>query len=141
MDALKTFADKLEFTMKYQVLGMLWLVIWVLVVVGERIYTGALNPLAKESREEYVQYYKNIMTNSVEQFLLSAFAQIIMIASLDGECTHKSIPWINFSFLLGRITYAAGYPRYRLFGLQLSLYPIIGMTAIGIYKLGAHFFC
>lgn len=134
-ELLKDFASKVEFTLKYQVLLVLWLVINVHIVIYHRLSRGALNPLT-ECTEHLAQASKLILTNSCEQILISFFTQLIFVAHADGACVLKVIPWFNLIQFIGRIAFFAGYPLYRTFGISLSLWTNTIMTFYNIYKFG-----
>lgn len=82
----------------------------------------------------------NILQNTFEQFILSAFAQFILISFLDEVWTLRTIPWINFLLLIGRITFYIGYPMYRAFGMFCGFIPTMGMICVAVYKFFEHLF-
>jgi hypothetical protein len=130
----------LEFTLKYQILGVVWLICAIFLVILRRVSTGAFNPLAGTNREMFLQGQANVLQNSFEQFIISVFAQLCLVAYMDGEYTIRIIPWVNFSFLIGRIAFWLGYPAYRGFGMLLGLGPTLAMTAVTVYKMMEHLF-
>jgi len=119
---ISSYWHKLEFVVCYQTIGISWILFNMFYVISKRCNTKAIDPLDKEAEEE-VAVAKNIMQNSIEQFLMSAFAQIISISFLDKSILIKVIPLINLLFVLGRVTFWLGYPKYRTFGFMCSAIP------------------
>jgi hypothetical protein len=119
---LSSYWHKLEFVVCYQTIGISWILFNMFYVISKRIKTKAIDPTDPES-EANVLVAKNIMQNSIEQFLMSAFAQIISISFIDKSILIKVIPLINILFVIGRITFWLGYPKYRTFGFMCSAIP------------------
>ncbi len=113
-------------------LGTTWLLISVYFVIRIRVFSIAMNPMF--GYEHLTQAAKNNLTNSVEQFLLSAISQLILITNISESDILKTIPIINILFLIGRITFWLGYPRYRFFGITLSSIPINLMVCYNLFK-------
>lgn len=130
-----TYANRLAFTAKYWVLPLSWLVINCHLVVLGRVMGQAINPLSEN--EHLVEAIKNVFTNSIEQFLLSAAAQIILIVYLTEQQVNALIPLINLLHLIGRIFYWLFYPRLRSFGFILTFLPTNIALGYGIFMLFA----
>lgn len=129
---LKSYTSKLEFTLKYQVPGVAWLVFCIFYVIKFRVTTKAFNPLG--GAEQYTEMAKNILQNSIEQYLLSFLAQLILLSFIDGPTTLKVIPLLSLFFLVGRVTFWLGYPAYRSFGFLTTLLPTQITIGYTIYK-------
>jgi len=119
---ISSYWHKLEFVLCYQSLGISWILFNMFYIISKRIKSGSPDPMEGNS-DAGVQEAKNIMQNSIEQFLMSAFAQIISISFMDKSLLIKVIPMINILFLIGRITFWLGYPKYRTFGFMCSAVP------------------
>ncbi|OXA57603.1 uncharacterized protein LOC110847707 [Folsomia candida] len=137
-DSLPDYGSRMEFTFKYLTLPAVWMVVVILNVIFQRSRTGALNPL--NGRDIYFQKQANILQNSFEQFILSAFAQAILVAFINEQWTLRTIPWVNFLFVIGRIEFAIGYPNYRTFGMFCGFIPTTGMLGVAVYKFVEHLF-
>lgn len=132
---MENFCQKLSFTAKYWVLPLSWLVINCHLVAMSRIMTLAINPLS--DNEHVIEAIKNVFTNSIEQFLLSAFSQIILIVYLNEKQVSALIPLINLLHLVGRIFFWLFYPRFRSYGFILTFLPTNIALGYGLYKLFA----
>jgi len=117
-----SYYHRLEFAMRYQVIGAGWLLFSVIYVMAKRVTTRASDPLtARDSTSLTIA--KNNLSNSLEQFLCSFLAQIIALSYLDETCVLKVIPLVNLFFLIGRVGFLLGYPTYRDFGICCSFFP------------------
>ena len=119
---ISSYWHKLEFVVCYQTIGISWILFNMFYVISKRVNSPAIDPTDKEASNE-VLVAQNIMQNSIEQFLMSAFAQIISISFVDRTLLIKVIPLINILFFVGRITFWLGYPKYRTFGFMCSAIP------------------
>lgn len=137
IESLKGFNSRAEFSIRYQTLLYTWLVFCVNAVIYARITKKALNPLVDNS-EKHIQPYKNILTNSFEQIVISSFLQLAFVSFADHSYTLKFIPAINIVQFIGRIAFFAGYPYYRTFGVSLTATPNTIMLIFNLYKLGAY---
>lgn len=137
LESLKGFSSRAEFALRYQSLLFGWLIFSIHSVIYSRLTTKALNPLV-ESTEKHAQKNKNILTNSFEQILISSLLQLIFVSFAEHIYTLKLIPAINIIQFLGRITFFAGYPLYRTFGMTLTLLPNTLLAGYNLYKLGSY---
>lgn len=134
-----SYYHRLEFTIRYQILGIGWLYFNAVYVMYRRLRTRAVNPLAPG--EEAVFEANKILTNSVEQFLLSFFAQVISISYLDEQLLLKLIPLVNLLFIIGRITFFLGYPIRRTFGFTLTWIPTSLLLVFSLVSFVRFLFC
>ncbi|KAI1279029.1 hypothetical protein HDE_14118 [Halotydeus destructor] len=130
--SLSSFSAKAEFTVRYWILPLFWLVLALLNVVRARDKGNALNPLV--GNEHRVQSQKNIMTNSIEQTLFTFGVQLSMLPYLTGEEVITVIPLINVLFFAGRILFAIGYPNYRGTGFAMTYLPSFAACFWTMYK-------
>jgi len=119
---ISSYWHKLEFVVCYQIIGISWILFNMFYVISKRINSKSIDPTESEGESEVV-VAKNIMQNSIEQFLMSSFAQIISISFIERSLLIKVIPLINILFVIGRITFWLGYPKYRTFGFMCSAIP------------------
>lgn len=129
---LKTFVDKLQFTLIHLALPVLLLKVQVLLTIFKRLSTNAIDPSSKN--ENLVFRANSVLRNYVEQFIISAFAQLVLISHLSAKQTSQFIPLMNLFFVVGRVTFWAGYPRSRSFGFFCCLIPSITATCLSAYE-------
>lgn len=133
---LKGFAMRVQYTLRYQVLLVFWLMFCILATIYGRITTKAINPLDEKS-ETKVQVLKNITTNSFESIIISIFSQLIFISYADPIHILKFIPFINVLMFIGRISFFAGYPLKRAFGYTLTMWPNLLLNIYNLYQFGS----
>jgi len=119
---ISSYWHKLEFVLCYQSIGISWILFNMFYVISKRLKNRAGDPIESRDNSE-VLVATNIMQNSIEQFLMSAFAQIISISFIDKSLLIKVIPMINILFITGRLAFWLGYPKYRTFGFMCSAVP------------------
>lgn len=136
VDMVKGYAGRVEFTLRYQTLLVSWLLFAILNTIYGRLTNMAINPL-DETKEPIVQSRKNILTNSLEQIVLSLFSQLIFVSFASPEAILKVIPLVNIIQFVGRITFQIGYPLKRAFGFQCSQLPTIFLVLYNLYKFFA----
>lgn len=118
---LTTFSEKMEFAARYWFIALFWLYLTTHIVVFRRFICKAINPLS--GNENLVEESVKINTNSTEQFIQNVMAQICVLANLEGDKVIRVIPMMNVFFLLGRICFWFGYPKYRAFGMTMTMFP------------------
>ena len=115
----------------------MWLVFNIHAVIYVRITRKALNPLV-DSTEKHAQSMKNILTNSLEQVLISSFLQLIFASFADSTLCLQLIPLVNVVQFMGRIAFFFGYPLFRTLGVSLTLLPNTLMVGYNVYKFAAY---
>lgn len=135
-DKLNGYGLKAEFTFRYLILGAAFLVFNVQAVISKRVGTAALDPL--NGREDLTLANRNILQNSLEQFVITVVSQLSLISYLPGVQVVRVIPLLNFLFFFGRIAFFVGYPRYRTFGFITTWVPTIAANSYSLYKFGSH---
>lgn len=118
---LVDFSAKLQFALRYQIVGVMWMIFCMWSVIAKRFPSPAVNPMS--GYEHLTEIPKNIMTNSLEQLMMSVLTQFSLLTYLDGDETKKIIPMLTIMFIVGRITFWAGYPTYRSFGFWVTMWP------------------
>jgi hypothetical protein len=129
---LADFPSRIKYVLKHLSLGITWILMSVYFVIHRRVGTPAVDPM--HGYERITEAAKNNLTNSIEQFLLSAFSQLILITDLDAIYILRVIPALNFLFIFGRITFWLGYPKFRCFGFILTNIPIVFTIAYNMYQ-------
>lgn len=136
VEALKVFAGRAEYALRYQTLLVFWLLINVLLTIYGRLTTKAFNPL-DERTEQNVELFKRILSNSFEQITISVFSQLTFVSFAEPVTILKFIPLINIVQFVGRVSFMAGYPNYRAFGFFCTFVPNIVMILYNLFSLGS----
>lgn len=129
---LSSYWHKLEFVLCHQIIGISWILLNMFYVISKRATNESINPMS--GNEDMTLMARNIMQNSIEQFLMSSFAQIISISFIEANILIKIIPLINILFIVGRIAFFFGYPKYRTFGFMCSAIPNTLLINYNLYK-------
>jgi hypothetical protein len=130
---VNSFANRLEFLLRYQCLPATVLICLMYAVIRKRVRSHAINPL--DGFEHIVAAQKNILQNSLEQYLLSLLAQLGLLCHLTSYQVLRYIPLMNVIFVLGRVLYALGYPKYRTAGFVMNFFTSIGANALNLFML------
>jgi len=128
-----SLSDRVIFTIRHQLPGLLAILISVLHVSLTRAFTLAVNPLS--GNEALVEVGNRVLTNTIEQYILTVVNQLILATHVT-EAHLRYIPLISGTFLLGRIAFLVGYiksPNYRGLGFNLTFMPVLAMTAANMY--------
>jgi hypothetical protein len=128
---LHSLQDRVTYALRLQLPGLLALLISVL-HVGSIRYSGGQKLSDNDSR---LKLARRILTNTVEQLLLSAGSQIILATYLP-EDRLKILPLIAVTFFVGRLTFLIGFlyaPHFRSFGFTLTIVPTIGALGYDLY--------
>ncbi len=134
---LTDIGPRIKFVLQSSTLSVVWLAFCMFNVGLRRSFTPAINPLA--GHEKRTEAAKNIFTNSLEQFTMSIFSQLILVTYLEPKVILNVIPVINLLFIVGRITFWLGYPTRRAFGFNLTNMPIIATLGYITYKLAKQY--
>jgi len=135
---LSNYWHKMEFVLCHQIVGLTCLLVNMYYVCLKRGTSAAVDPLS--GHEDIPLKAKNIMTNTLEQFLMSAFAQIISVSFIEVKLLIKIIPIVNLLFLIGRLTFWLGYPKYRTFGFMCTTIPNTLLITYNLFKFLDNFY-
>lgn len=136
LTAVSQFAGRVEFVLRYQALNLLFLVFTTICVVARRLATGVINPL--DGNEHYVLAQSKIHQNTLEQYILSLSNQLILSTFLAPELFLRVIPLLNILFIIGRILFWAGYPKYRTAGFLINIVSVTIGSAYNVYGFFKH---
>ena len=131
---IKSFGARFEFLLRYQCLPLTFLIFMVSVVIHKRFHSPAINPMV--GFEHVVQPHKNILQNSFEQYLLSFIAQLGLLCHLSSYNVLRYIPLLNVFFVLGRVLFFVGYPKYRTVGFLFAYVPTMIANGLNLFMLG-----
>ena len=118
---LEDFESKVKFTLRFMVLPVTWLLHSLLVVILKRFRTIAWDPMS--GNDHLTEVDQRLLQNTIEQTLLSILSQFMILGVMTAQETLKVIPFINIWFVVGRLLFWGGYPRYRTFGFCFSMVP------------------
>jgi len=121
-----------EYVLRHSTLGVLWLLFCFGYVGIQRSNTPAMDPSA--GYEHVTQMSKNIFLNSLEQFVMSVFSQLILVTYLEPKYVLNVIPAMNIMFFVGRVLFWWGYPHKRGIGFGLGFYPTVSALLYITYR-------
>ncbi len=129
---LSDFPSKVKYVLQHLTLGITWILLSMYFVIFKRVSSPAMDPMS--GYEKVTEAAKNNLTNSCEQFLMTAVSQLILITHLDAITIVEVIPALNLLFIIGRITFWLGYPKYRAFGFMVTNLPIGFIIVYNLYR-------
>ena len=126
------FSDRLIYTLQLQTYSLIPLFICLTQVMFTRLLTNARNPLS--GHEKIVEKPVRILTNTLEQFIVNVFNQLILVTFIPADYLFV-IPFIVATFTVARIAFIIGYnihPKFRTFGFVLTFSPTMVIFIINI---------
>ncbi|XP_060069869.1 transmembrane protein 79-like [Ylistrum balloti] len=127
LPVLDSVVDRLVFTLRWQLFGLLTLFMAMAGVMSIREkHDSAANPMDPKG-QQLTKLAQNILQNTLEQYLFHFVAQLIMCTYLTGE-SMKVIPLLIILFVVARIVFKIGYekePMVRAYGFSSTLPPTI----------------
>ncbi|XP_064645425.1 transmembrane protein 79-like [Lineus longissimus] len=129
-------AAKLTFTLKWQILNVVPMIIGVLVVALGRDKPGMINPLLG-LEDVRLKINKQFLQNTLEQFSIATAIQLCLTAWLESHYL-KVIPVLCMLFLFGRICFLICYhigQEYRSFGFVTTWFPTLFSSFYCLYCL------
>ena len=123
---LPSTADRLAFTLRWQVLPLVTLFAAVLDVALRRYNSRASDPLSGKD-QHIVKLPIQFLQNTLEQMVLHVIGQLILTTYLDTEHM-KIIPLLAIVFVIGRVTFWLGYQSdeynhtKRAFGFVMNIF-------------------
>ena len=138
VEELVDIQSRIGYVLRYSTPGVMWIIRCMFAVMLRRSLSPAMDPSA--GAEHHVQNAKNILNNSFEQFVLALVSQLILVQHINPEQTLKYIPALALLFVIGRVTFWLGYPRYRLFGFLVNLIPLLLTMGFNSYKSWEYLF-
>ena len=136
--SLADIQSRIGFVLKYSTTGVLWIIRCLFTIMYRRTTSPAMDPTC--GADHLLVRQRNVLNNSMEQFILSLVSQLILVQYLTSEETVKYIPVLSQLFIIGRVTYWLGYPKYRLFGFMLNIIPLTTTMSYNTYKFYGSYF-
>ena len=81
-----------------------------------------------------VEQRQRILQNTLEQLLIKLIVSLSVCTVLRLN-ELMVLPVITVLFLLGRLTFAFGYPNYRSFGIAMNIISAVFVTFIVAHRL------
>ncbi len=72
-----------------------------------------------QEEKKYVERLKGILENTFEQFIIKLILSFILCTVLRSR-ELIVLPAFSFLFVIGRFTFALGYPTHRSFGMTMN---------------------
>ncbi|XP_069108418.1 transmembrane protein 79-like [Argopecten irradians] len=127
LPVLDTVLDRLVFTLRWQVCGAFVIIMALHWVINIREKNDcAANPLDKRG-VEITQLARNILQNTIEQYLFHFVAQMVLCTYLTSE-TMKVIPLLVVLFVVARVVFKVCYeidPMMRVYGFSTTFLPTV----------------
>ena len=128
-----SFENRLLFTLQLSFVDLIPLLISLFSVIQKRVSSIAINPMDPRGHS-LVEQRQRILQNTLEQLLIK------LIVSLSACTVLRSyelmiLPVFTILFLVGRITFAFGYPNYRSFGMAMNIISVGFVTLTVAYRL------
>ena len=115
--------SKYEFVLRQSTPGVVWLLLCVLYCIYKRLITS--NAIPGTRHEPLMAESQRILNNSLEQFVIHIFTLLILVSYIDQEhLIVKTVLVLNALFIIGRVLFWLGYPKYRAVGYSLHFIPI-----------------
>ena len=135
-----SFEKRLIFTIQLLFLDCFSLLFAIYAVISRRVSTIAINPLDPKG-QIFVEQRQRILQNTLEQFVVKVILSLTLCTILESN-ELILLPVFTFLFLLGRLTFALGYPKYRSFGFIMHITSntfVIGLISYRLFINGTFF--
>jgi hypothetical protein len=124
---------RLIFTLQLTFIDILPLLICIIAVFNRRRQTYAIDPLDPRG-EKYIERLKGILENTFEQFIVKIILSFILCIVLRSS-ELILLPVFTILFIIGRFTFALGYPDHRSFGMAMNMVSVLLVTSLIAYRL------
>jgi uncharacterized MAPEG superfamily protein len=131
-DISADFGQVIKYVFRYQSLNAAWLLFCVLYICYQRHRSGAKNPMEPHGQE--VERARNIMQNSMEQYLIFIVSQLVLVSYLRPHCVLGTVPFLNITYIIGRISFWLGYPEKRCLGFAWTFVPLALTVLYNTFK-------
>lgn len=128
-----SFEKRLIFTIQLLFIDGFPLLFAIFAVINRRITTIAINPLDPKG-QVLVEQRQRILQNTLEQLIVKVILSLTLCTILQSN-ELMLLPVFTFLFILGRLTFALGYPKYRSFGFLMNLSSTIFIMGLISYRL------
>ncbi|XP_033728030.1 transmembrane protein 79-like [Pecten maximus] len=127
LPVMDSVLDRLVFTLRWQICGAFVLFMGMRGVMYIREKNDCAADPMNSRGVQLTQLARNILQNTLEQYLLHFVAQMILCTYLTSE-TMKVIPLLVVLFVVARIAFKVGYekePMVRCYGFSSSMLPTL----------------
>ncbi|XP_060069866.1 transmembrane protein 79-like [Ylistrum balloti] len=137
LPVMESITERVIFTLRWQLLGGFTLLMGMMGVMGVRGQSDAAADPIKGNAEHLTLLPRNILQNTLEQFIFNFVGQIVLCTYLSAE-SMKMIPLLVVIFVVSRIIYKIGYqiePMKRSYGFAGTFLPTMATYAYCMYCL------
>jgi uncharacterized membrane protein YecN with MAPEG domain len=128
-----SFENRLTFTLQLLFIDFLPLFIAIFAVINVRISSIAINPM--DSRGHVlVEKQQRILQNTLEQLIIKIILSLVLCTVLRSN-ELIILPVFTILFVVGRFTFALGYPNYRSFGMAMNFVSTALVMILISYRL------
>ncbi|OWF53821.1 transmembrane protein 79-like [Mizuhopecten yessoensis] len=135
LPVMTSVTDRLIFTLRWQLLGGLTLLMGIQGVGKMRAKSEAASDPIKGNGEHLVSVQNKILRNTLEQFVFHFIGQLALCTYLSPEAM-KTIPVLVTLFVIARIIFQIIYPidaMKRIFGFMSTFLPTVGVYVYCLY--------
>src|SRR5262245_4083183 len=135
---LTAAADRVVYTLQWEAIAALPLLVAVIAVGNNRFLSEAIDP-TRNKEDLATQINGRVVENTLQQLMLFVLSTLALSVGLGPE-QMGVIPAAVIVFVLARIAFWIGYrvhPLYRAFGMAATGYLNVGLIAFAIAKLFA----
>lgn len=136
MNTVQSFAERLAFTLKMNVLAVIPFFIMMIFVGNGRFLSDAIDP-TKHLESKALEINARVANNTLEQNFVF-FIGTLGLSTFFGSESIKLIPALVIVFIIARILFWIGYrinPLYRAFGMAATSYMNLGIILTTIYNI------
>jgi hypothetical protein len=128
-----SFEDRLIFTLQLSFIDFFPFFIAIIAVINRRMTSIAVNPMDKRGHE-LVEQRQRILQNTLEQLVIKVILSLVLCTVIESN-ELIILPVFTILFVLGRFTFAIGYPNYRSFGMGMNFVSAVLVTILIGYRL------
>jgi hypothetical protein len=128
-----SFKARFIFTLQLAFIDILPVLVCVFAVYNQRRQTSAVNPVNSKGKQN-VKRSKRILKNTLRQFIIKLILSFILCTILHSH-ELLLLPTFTLLFIIGRFTFALGYPNHRSFGVTMNSIIILLVTLLITYRL------
>ncbi len=125
--------NRLLFTLELSFIDLLPFFIAIFAVINRRISTIAINPMDPRGHA-LVEQRQRILQNTLEQLIIKFILSLTLCTVLRSN-ELIILPVFTILFVLGRFTFAIGYPNYRSFGITMNIISAVFVAILIGYRL------
>lgn len=127
------FSHRCVLTLQLAFIDLLPVLACIFAVFNRRRQTYAIDPTDPRGKP-MVEQLKGILENTLEQFVVKITLSFILCVVLRSN-ELILLPTFTFLFVVGRGTFALGYPTHRSFGMTMNFVSVVLISLLIAYRL------